>query len=110
MLQPGGRLLIEADNLAELLPRWQPAVVVERDDGMVVDRARFDPVSGRSVTERTVVHDGTVRRFGFSVRMFMPAELADWLRDAEFTNTEFFDGDGNPLAAQGRRMIAVAFR
>ncbi len=30
VLKPGGRLAIELNNLAELLPRWQPVTVIER--------------------------------------------------------------------------------
>jgi ubiquinone/menaquinone biosynthesis C-methylase UbiE len=37
----GGRLLIENNNLAELLPRWLPAVVVERDGDFMIDRSTF---------------------------------------------------------------------
>jgi SAM-dependent methyltransferase len=109
-LKPGGTLLIECNNLAELLPRWLPAVVLEKGDDMVVDRHVFEPVTGRGDTERTVVRDGRVRRFAFSVRMFVAAELGDWLREAGFDEVRFYDGAGEPLTAQGRRMIAVATR
>jgi cyclopropane fatty-acyl-phospholipid synthase-like methyltransferase len=37
----GGRLLIENNNLVELLPRWLPAVVVERDGDFMIDRSTF---------------------------------------------------------------------
>ena len=50
ILRPGGRLLIEMNNLTELLPRWLPSVVVERDDDFVIDRSRFDPITGRART------------------------------------------------------------
>ena len=51
VLRPGGRLLIENNNLAELLPRWLPAVVVERDGDFMIDRSTFEPATGRAVTE-----------------------------------------------------------
>jgi SAM-dependent methyltransferase len=47
-LRPGGRLLIENNNLVELLRRWQPAIVVERDGDFSIDRSEFDPVTGRA--------------------------------------------------------------
>jgi hypothetical protein len=40
---PDGRLLIENNNLVELLPRWQPAFVTERDGNFAIDRSCFDP-------------------------------------------------------------------
>jgi hypothetical protein len=45
-----------------------------------------------------------------SVRMFLAVELGDWLREAGFDEVRFYDRDGEPLTAEGRRMIAVATR
>ncbi len=110
VLRPGGRLLIECNNLPELFARWAPVVVVERDGNFAIDHPRFDPITGRSLTERIIIRDGRVRRFHFSVRMFLAAELGEWLRRAGFTTVDFYDRAGEPLTAQGRRMIAVARR
>jgi SAM-dependent methyltransferase len=109
-LRPGGVLLVECNNLAELLPRWLPATVRVKGDDLVVDHHVFEPITGRADTERTVVRDGRTRRFAFSVRMFVAAELGDWLREAGFDEVRFYDGAGDPLTAEGRRMIAVARR
>ncbi len=110
VLRPGGRLLIEANNLVALLPRWRPESVIERDGDFVIDRRWLDPTSGRALTERVVVRNGRVRRFRFSVRMFLAVELGDWLRQAGFVTVAFYDEQGQPLTAEGRRMIAVAER
>jgi ubiquinone/menaquinone biosynthesis C-methylase UbiE len=110
VLRPEGSLLIENNNLAGLLPRWLPAVVVERDSDFLVDRSSFDPTTGRAATERVLVRDGRVRRFAFSVRMFIAVELRDWLLDAGFTAVDFYDEEGEPLTTDGRRMITVARR
>jgi len=109
-LRPGGRLLIENNNTAELLGRWQPSAVVERDGNLMIDRSRFDPVSGRATTERVIVRDGTTRRVRFSVRMFVAVELGAWLRDAGFSAVDFFDRQGEPLTVESRRMVTVARR
>ncbi len=110
VLRPGGCLLIESNNLSELLPRWLPAVVVERDGDFSIDRSRFDPVTGRAVTERVLVRGGRTRRLSFSVRMFVAVELRDWLLSAGFRAVDFYDGAGEPLTAAGRRMITIARR
>jgi ubiquinone/menaquinone biosynthesis C-methylase UbiE len=110
VLRPQGKLLIENNNLAELLPRWLPAVVVERDGDFSIDLSTFDPTTGRATTERVLVRDGRVRRFSFSVRMFIAVELRNWLLDAGFTTVDFFDGEGEPLTTESRRMITVARR
>ena len=109
-LRPGGRLLIENNNTAELLGRWQPSVVIERDGNLMIDRSRFDPVSGRATTERVIVRDGKTRRVTFSVRMFVAVELGAWLRDAGFSAVDFFDRQGEPLTVESRRMVTVARR
>jgi SAM-dependent methyltransferase len=109
-LRPGGRLLIENNNTAELLGRWQPSVVLERDGNLMIDRSRFDPVSGRATTERVIVRDGKTRRVMFSVRMFVAVELGAWLRDAGFSAVDFFDRQGEPLTVESRRMVTVARR
>ena len=59
---------------------------------------------------REVLCDGRVRRFSFSVCMFVAAELRDRLLGAGFAAVEFYDGQGGPLAAEGRRMITAARR
>jgi SAM-dependent methyltransferase len=108
VLRPEGRLLIENNNLAGLLPRWLPAVVVERDGDLLIDRPTFDPTTGRATTERVLVRNGRVRRFSFSVRMFLAVELRDWLLDTGFTGVDFYDGEGEPLTTESRRMITIA--
>jgi SAM-dependent methyltransferase len=108
VLRPGGRLAIEINNLAELLPRWQPVTVIERDGAFAIDQAAFDPMSGRAHTERTIIRNGHTRRLTFSVRMFVAAELRDWLTNAGFATTTFYDNRGEPLSIDSRRAIAVA--
>jgi SAM-dependent methyltransferase len=109
-LKPGGRLLIELNNLPALLPRWLPNVTFERGEDFILDHPRFDPISGRAVTERIVVRGGARRRFSFSVRMFVPAELNDWLIQTGFQTVTFYDNQGDPLTLESRRAIAVASR
>jgi ubiquinone/menaquinone biosynthesis C-methylase UbiE len=110
VLRPGGRLLIENNNLVELLPRWLPAVVVEREGDFLIDRSTFEPATGRAVTERTCVRDGQVRRFTFSVRMFIAVELKGWLLAAGFDSVDQVDQEGAALAGGSGRMISVAHK
>jgi ubiquinone/menaquinone biosynthesis C-methylase UbiE len=110
VLRAGGRLLIENNNLAGLLPRWLPAVVVERDGDFMIDRSRFEPVTGRAVTERTCIRDGHVRRFSYSVRMFIGVELKGWLLAAGFDSVHQLDHDGAVLAAESGRMVSIAYK
>ena len=110
VLRPAGRLLIENNNLVELLPRWQPALVTERDGHFAIDRSCFDPTTGRATTERVIIRDGRTRRFVFSVQMFVAAELRNWLLDTGFTSVNLIDPNGDPLTVRSRRMISIASR
>jgi SAM-dependent methyltransferase len=108
VLRPGGRLLLENNNLSGVLGRWLPSVVFERDGDLAIDRARFDPTTGRARTERTVIRDGRARTFVFSVRMFIAVELRTWMLEAGFSDVTFFDERGEPLTSGGRRMVTIA--
>ena len=110
VLRPDGTLLVENNNLVELLPRWQPSLVSERDGHFLIDRSRFDPTTGRAKTERVIIRDGRTRRFVYSVRMFVAAELRDWLLRAGFASVDLVDHHGDPLTAASRRMVSIAYR
>jgi SAM-dependent methyltransferase len=69
-LRPGGRFVLELNNLAGLMRTWQASVVVEVGDDLAVDQHRFDPLTSRAVTTRTILRDGRVRRTQFTVRLF----------------------------------------
>lgn len=106
-LKPGGRLLIENNNLAAILGRSVPAYVNERDGNFMLDRFSFDLPRGRIHTDRTVVRDGRARTFSYDVRLFWPTELADWLREAGFRGVEVRSREGE-LTPDSRRMVTIA--
>lgn len=107
-LKPGGRLAIELNNYPAIMRSYLPSAVVERDGNLMVDRHRFDPLTGRNVVERTIIRDGSVRQTHFEVRMFTYPELRYWLVEAGFATVDGFGEDGDPLTADHRRLIAVA--
>ena len=108
VLRPGGRLLLENNNLSGVLGRWLPSVVFERDGDLAIDRARFDPTTGRARTERTVIRGGRARTFVFSVRMFIAVELRTWMLEAGFSDVTFLDERGELLTSGARRMVTIA--
>lgn len=108
VLSPSGRFGIELNNRDWIIRAFQPASVIEREGDLVIDQRRLEPLTGRVMTERTVVRQGRVRRIPFFVRMFTFTELRDWLLAAGFTNVTGHGEDGGPLAMDSRRMISVA--
>jgi SAM-dependent methyltransferase len=83
-LRPGGRVAIELNNYPAIMRTYLPSTVVERDGNLMIDRHRFDPLTGRNLVERTIIRDSLVRRTHFEVRMFTYPELRDWLLEAGF--------------------------
>ena len=114
VLRPGGRLAMDLHNRDDVLRRM-PArgtlvSVAERDDDFLIERVRFDPLAGRSRTERIVVRDGRVRRFRFSLATPPAAQLSEWLKDAGFSRVEAYGQHGEPLRFDSRRLVMLATR
>jgi SAM-dependent methyltransferase len=109
-LKPGGRFALEMQHRDWIVGALQPAVVVERNGDLLVDRNRFEPLTGRIVSERTIVRGGRVRRVPFFVRLFGFTELRDWLLAAGFTTVDGYDQDGVPLSAASHRLLVIAQR
>jgi SAM-dependent methyltransferase len=110
VLAPGGEVALELNNYPAVMRTYQQSVVAEQDGDLLVDRHRFDPLTGRNIVERTIVRGGRARRIPFFVRMFTYPELRDWLLGAGFTEVAGFGEDGEPLTFDHRRMNVVARR
>ena len=110
VLKPGGWFALEMNNRDGVIRRFQPVSVEERDGNLLIDRRRFEPLTGRMVAERTVIRDSQVRHVPFFVRMFTFTELRDWLLAAGFMSVQGYDEEGGPLALDSQRMITVARR
>lgn len=109
-LKSGGRLLVDVHNGFALARNWLPFTVTERDGDLLVDRHRFEVLSGTLVTDRFVVRGGRVRRADHRVRCFTFTELRDWLLAAGFARVDAFDRGGEELTSESRRMLVIATR
>jgi len=114
VLRPGGTLAMDLHSRDDVLRRMpaRGALVglFERDDDLLIECVRFDPLAGRSRTERIVVRDGRVRRFRFSLQTLPASVLCNWLRDAGFSEVEAYGQHGEPLRFDSRRLVIVARR
>jgi SAM-dependent methyltransferase len=107
-LRPGGRFVLETISVTALAARFSPASVTERDGDFLLELRRFDPVRGGTHDRFVVIRDGVTRRYDVFVRMPAFPELRDWLLAAGFAEVEAFGEDGEPLAAEHRRLVALA--
>jgi 2-polyprenyl-3-methyl-5-hydroxy-6-metoxy-1,4-benzoquinol methylase len=104
-LKPGGRLVLETQNVSRILLDPQPLHVVgEREGDLMIDRWTLDAENARFRTERLVMRDGCARKAHFSVRWFTPPELRSWLEDAGFENVRM------PGLTPETRLVVVADR
>jgi SAM-dependent methyltransferase len=85
-LRPGGALLLDLSNPLMGLRAWQARHWREHAGGVAREQSRYDAVTGRLISERTLFRkDGARVDLPTSVvRMYAPSEAARLLRDAGF--------------------------
>jgi len=111
VLRPGGRVLIETmhhDGVVRHYTAAPDATVLWRGDDAQVDLSRFDPLTGRIATERTVYRDGAIRRSSHFIRLPTPPEWTQWLEAAGFRDARFSAGGGGPLELDSWVMVVEA--
>ncbi len=107
-LRPGGMFALEMNNHDGVIRGFQASSVHERDGDLLIDRHTYEPLTGRMITERTIVRGGRIRRVPFFVRMLTFTELRGWLTSAGFSMVDGCDEHGDALTADSRRIITVA--
>jgi SAM-dependent methyltransferase len=111
VLRPGGRLLIETmhhDGVVRHFTAAPDATVAWRGEDSQVDLSRFDPITGRLATDRTVYRDGAVRHSSHFIRLPTPPEWGQWLEGAGFTLVRCSAGGGGPLELDSWVMVVEA--
>jgi hypothetical protein len=84
------------------------ATVVRRGDDALVDVSRFEPLTGRIATDRTVYRDGDVRHSSHFIRLPTPPEWTQWLLGAGFCDVRPSAGGGGPLDLDSWVMVVEA--
>lgn len=112
-LRPGGRLLIDTFNPMYQYARahsQSPQFIMWPRVGsdLMLDRFTVEHDAERVLAQRTVVRDGEVRDFSWSLRILVPGEYRQWLADAGFVDVDFRGEQGGPFDWTKRRMIVVA--
>jgi hypothetical protein len=108
-VEAGGALLLDVIHYPAVVRERLHTTVLERDGDLLLDRHQLDPLTGRTIVQRTIIRDGRVRHgISWFVRLFTFTELRDWLLTAGFSTVAAFDEHGKPLTAESARMIVVA--
>jgi ubiquinone/menaquinone biosynthesis C-methylase UbiE len=111
VLRPGGTVLIETmhhDGVVRHFTGAPDATVLRRGDDAQVDVSRFDPLTGRLATDRTVYRDGAVRHSSHYIRLPTPPEWTQWMEGAGFRDVRCSAGGGGPLEVDSWVMVVEA--
>ena len=111
VLRPGGTVLIETmhhDGAVRHFTAAPDATVITRGEDAQVDASRFDPLTGRIETDRTVYRDGAVRHTSHFIRLPTPPEWTQWLGEVGFGQVRFWAGGGGPLELDSWVMVVQA--
>lgn len=109
-LATGGRLLIETRHWDSMQRRFDPLTVRTSGDDLLIERHRYDALTGVQETRQTLIVDGkrservaVLRRYGFP-------ELRALCRMIGFRSVEGFDELGGPLTPESHRCVIVAVK
>lgn len=113
-LKDGGNLLIETIHRDAFVRYFTPAPFANvtragtDESDLEIDTSVFDSESGSIRTKRTIVRDGEVATFGFTIRLPALTELRAWLESAGFSAVQFQSRNGQPLGLETRRLVVLA--
>jgi SAM-dependent methyltransferase len=110
-LWPGGRFVVDMNNVLSLAGRYQLRLWDEVAEGvLLLQEHDWDVVAGRNRAVWTFVKpDGSRPELRHTVRMYAPWELARLVEGGGLkVEAGWGDFDGDPLTHQSRRVILVA--
>jgi ubiquinone/menaquinone biosynthesis C-methylase UbiE len=111
VLRPGATVLIETmhhDGVVRHFTAAPDATVIRRGADVQVDVSRFDPLTGRIATDRTVYRGGEVRHSAHFIRLPTPPEWTQWLVGAGFHEVRSSAGGGGTLDLDSWVMVVEA--
>lgn len=108
-LEPGGKLALEMQMLAEtLFPHFRATASGEAGGIQVQVNRRFDPRTGRLAAEYTLRRGAEVQMRTASYRIYTAAELCRLLAEAGFAQVDLHDETGREFALGANVLRAVA--
>ncbi len=108
-LKSNGIFCFDSHNRDTYMTYFLPSSVVEREGNYMIDQRRFDSLTGRCITKRTVFYKQSIKNFYQNVRFYNPTEITKLFKQIGFSSIEFYENwDGKPLGQDAKRMIVVA--
>lgn len=108
-LKPGGWLGFDIPNRDVTLKILPPAVVLEKNRDLMINRNSFDMLSGRWHNQRIVIRNGIRKDKPFSIRLYNPTEIRELVQKAGMEVPHLYgDWSGQQLSAESRGMVVLA--
>ena len=108
-LKPGGLLGFDIPNRDVTLKALPPAVVLEKNRDLMINRNSFDMLSGRWHNQRIVIRNGIRKDKPFSIRLYNPTEIRELVQKAGMEVSHLYgDWSGQQLSAESRGMVVLA--
>lgn len=108
-LRPGGSFCLDILNRDAFLKDYPRFSVREKNSDLMIDRNRFDPITGRLYNSRIIIKDGERKDAPFFLRLYNPTEIISLLNKAGFSLRNIYGNwEGKPFDGESKRMILIA--
>ena len=108
-LRPGGRFLLETVNREFIIRHSAPQQVYHPEGMTLIEERTFDPISGRSHVDVTVVEDGKETRLWHSIRVYAFTEIEMLLQAVNLRPLDVWgDYHGGPYTCDSEHMIVLS--
>ena len=107
-LKPGGLVGIDLVNRDAIARESLAADVIEKSDGLIINRLSFDALTGRFHNRRIVIRQGTRKDKPYSIRLYNAQEIQGLLAQVGLDVNKLLGDQGQPLSGLSRRLVVVA--
>jgi len=107
-LKPGGKLGLDIPNRDAVVQGLPADYVIEKPDGLVINRLSFDTSTGYLNNRRIIIRDNQRKDKPHVVRLYNATEIRDMLRKIGANEISIYGNDGQPLTLASSGMWIVA--
>lgn len=108
-LRPGGMLCLDILSRDAFLKDYPRFSVREKNEDLMIDRNRFDPITGRLYNSRIIIRDGKRKDTPFFLRLYNPNEIFRILKNEGLIVRQIYsDWKQKEFDSESKRMILIA--
>jgi len=107
-LKPGGWLCFDIPNRDEVVKDLPADYVIEKPDGLVINRLSFDVLTGYLYNRRIIIREGKRKDKNHVVRLYSSTEIQAMLKSVGAIDVRIFGNDGQRLTLASSGMWVTA--